>query len=122
MTRFTSGIKSTDTNRCVCKERIACKKPNIFKTGRHESVCVQGTHRLQKAEHFQNRSTRIGVCAMNASSAEVNRFQTSLQKSVCVQVALVLRFRLRGRRAPGSKSDFTEDPPYMRACCTLNHT
>ncbi|GBO02320.1 hypothetical protein AVEN_257987-1, partial [Araneus ventricosus] len=26
---------------CVRKERIACKKPNIFKTGRHESVCVQ---------------------------------------------------------------------------------
>ncbi|GBM94484.1 hypothetical protein AVEN_219785-1 [Araneus ventricosus] len=31
----------TDMNRCVCKERIVCKKPNIFKTGRHESVCVQ---------------------------------------------------------------------------------
>ncbi|GBN46956.1 hypothetical protein AVEN_116055-1 [Araneus ventricosus] len=40
--------KPVDTNRCVCKEHIACKKPNIFKTGRHESVCVQGTHRLQK--------------------------------------------------------------------------
>ncbi|GBN50326.1 hypothetical protein AVEN_71542-1 [Araneus ventricosus] len=41
-------MKPTDTNRRVCKERIVCKKPSIFKTGRHESACVQGTHRLQK--------------------------------------------------------------------------
>ncbi|GBM08995.1 hypothetical protein AVEN_229034-1 [Araneus ventricosus] len=32
-----------------------------YKTDRDESVCVQGKHRLQKADHFQNRSTRIGV-------------------------------------------------------------
>ncbi|GBM38861.1 hypothetical protein AVEN_270009-1 [Araneus ventricosus] len=60
-----------------------------YETDRHESACVQGTHRLQKTEHFQNRSTRIGVYARNASSAKVDYFQTGLQKSVCVQVAIV---------------------------------
>ncbi|GBM04367.1 Retrovirus-related Pol polyprotein from transposon 297 [Araneus ventricosus] len=59
-----------------------------YETDRHESACVQRTHRLQKNEHFQNRSTRIGVCAWNASSAKVDYFQTGLQKSVCVQVAI----------------------------------
>ncbi|GBM39797.1 hypothetical protein AVEN_25013-1 [Araneus ventricosus] len=59
-----------------------------YETDRHESACVQGTHRLQKTDHFQNRSTRIGVCARNASSAKVDYFETGLQKSVCVQVAL----------------------------------
>ncbi|GBN54472.1 hypothetical protein AVEN_110530-1 [Araneus ventricosus] len=59
-----------------------------YETDRHESACVQGTHRLQKTEHFQNRSTRIGSCARNASSAKVDYFQTGLQKSVCVQVAI----------------------------------
>ncbi|GBM89339.1 hypothetical protein AVEN_175783-1 [Araneus ventricosus] len=33
---------------------------------------------------------------------------------------LVVRSRLRGRRAPGSKPYSTEDRPCMRACCTLN--
>ncbi|GBM93224.1 hypothetical protein AVEN_143167-1 [Araneus ventricosus] len=61
-----------------------------YETDRHESACVQGTHRLQKTEHFQNRSTRIGMCARNASSAKVDYFQTGLQKSVCVRVALSL--------------------------------
>ncbi|GBN39506.1 hypothetical protein AVEN_25525-1 [Araneus ventricosus] len=64
-----------------------------YETDRHESACVQGTHRLQKTEHFQNRSTRIGVCARNASSAKVDHFQTGLQKSACVQVALVTTSR-----------------------------
>ncbi|GBM52282.1 hypothetical protein AVEN_51717-1 [Araneus ventricosus] len=59
-----------------------------YETDRHESVCVQGTHRLEKAEHFQNRSIRIGVCARYVSSAKVDNFQTGLQKSVCMQVAL----------------------------------
>ncbi|GBM99875.1 hypothetical protein AVEN_174556-1 [Araneus ventricosus] len=31
------------------------------------------------------------------------------------------RFRLRGRKVPGSKPDSTEDPPCM-VSCTLNHT
>ncbi|GBM62533.1 hypothetical protein AVEN_157726-1 [Araneus ventricosus] len=52
-----------------------------YETDRHESARVQGTHRLQKPEHFPNRSTRIGVCARNVSSAKVDYFQTGLQKS-----------------------------------------
>ncbi|GBL98709.1 hypothetical protein AVEN_8613-1 [Araneus ventricosus] len=35
---------------------------------------------------------------------------------------LVVRSRLRSRRASGSKSDSTEDPPCMWACCTPNPT
>ncbi|GBN93958.1 hypothetical protein AVEN_37699-1 [Araneus ventricosus] len=38
--QMTSGIKPTDTNRCVCKERIICK-----------------------SRPFSNRSAKIGVCA-----------------------------------------------------------
>ncbi|GBM64403.1 hypothetical protein AVEN_135127-1 [Araneus ventricosus] len=34
---------------------------------------------------------------------------------------LVVKYRLRGRRAPGSKPDSTEDSP-CGACCTPNHT
>ncbi|GBL90688.1 hypothetical protein AVEN_219354-1 [Araneus ventricosus] len=53
-----------------------------YKTDRHQLVCVQGTYRLQKIDHFQNRSTRIGVCGRNASSAKVDRFQVDRLKSL----------------------------------------
>ncbi|GBM70974.1 hypothetical protein AVEN_102910-1 [Araneus ventricosus] len=35
--------------------------------------------------------------------------------------SLVVRGRLRGRRAPSSKPDSTEDPPCLWACCEINH-
>ncbi|GBM58119.1 hypothetical protein AVEN_164299-1 [Araneus ventricosus] len=35
---------------------------------------------------------------------------------------LIVRSLFRGRRLPGSNPDSTEDPPYMKACCTLNQT
>ncbi|GBM63139.1 hypothetical protein AVEN_150266-1 [Araneus ventricosus] len=43
-------------------------------------------------------------------------------KTVLNQSGLVVKSRLRGWRVPGPKPDFTEDPPSMWACCTLNHT
>ncbi|GBM27599.1 hypothetical protein AVEN_17647-1, partial [Araneus ventricosus] len=35
---------------------------------------------------------------------------------------LVVRPRVRGQRAPGSKPDSSADPSCMWACCSLNHT
>ncbi|GBN75778.1 hypothetical protein AVEN_186424-1 [Araneus ventricosus] len=35
---------------------------------------------------------------------------------------LAVRSRLGGWRIPGSRTESTEDPPCMWACCTLNHT
>ncbi|GBM97570.1 hypothetical protein AVEN_143801-1 [Araneus ventricosus] len=36
--------------------------------------------------------------------------------------SLVVKYRLQGRRVPGSKPDSTEDPRCMWACSSLNHT
>ncbi|GBM04816.1 hypothetical protein AVEN_20246-1 [Araneus ventricosus] len=38
------------------------------------------------------------------------------------QISIQVRPRLLSRRVPGSKPESTEDPPYLRAWCTLNLT
>ncbi|GBM82582.1 hypothetical protein AVEN_208185-1 [Araneus ventricosus] len=67
MASCTSGLKPTDTNRCVCKERIAGKKATIFKLGRNELVCVQRAHRLQNRP-FSSRPAKIDVLAQSSDS------------------------------------------------------
>ncbi|GBM99626.1 hypothetical protein AVEN_20982-1 [Araneus ventricosus] len=56
MTRCASGIKPTDTNRCVCKKRIVCK-----------------------SRPFSNRTTKIGVCARSHSRLFLHARSTGFQ-------------------------------------------
>ncbi|GBN95160.1 hypothetical protein AVEN_64430-1 [Araneus ventricosus] len=66
MTRCTSGIKLTDRNRCVCKERIVCK-----------------------SRPFSNRSTKIDVCARSHSRLFLHARSTGFRSLIDSGAAVI---------------------------------
>ncbi|GBM92925.1 hypothetical protein AVEN_149809-1 [Araneus ventricosus] len=98
---------------------------------RHESpdtnrVCVQGSHRLQKARRNLCRPTRIHVCAKNASPA---KSRPNLCRPIQIGVCAISNTKQIGPQWPCdkvsascSKPYSTNNPPCKWTLCTLNLT
>ncbi|GBN21770.1 hypothetical protein AVEN_155632-1 [Araneus ventricosus] len=69
---------------------------------------------MKEVSRYSKTSMRYVMRPLTAPPGEKFQSQHSYLKKG--RGGLVVGYRLRGRRVPGSKPDFTKDPPCMRAC------